>query len=122
MSPHSRRRVRLTRLAAAGFLAAALGLGAVACGGSSSSGAADPPSPSASTSVGSPAYSPPADSGYLGQASAQARQAFVTCMRHNSEPKFPSTLDPAAMQAAGIDFTSDAYRNAIAACRSKLLG
>jgi hypothetical protein len=114
---------RLGRFALTGVLAAALGFGAVACGGSSPS-ASGSSSPEATMPSGHPTGSALRSEiyRYLSTVSAQRRQAFVSCMHSNGEPNFPSQLTFGALQAAGITLRSSAFRSAFAACRSKLTG
>lgn len=118
------RTVRLTRLGFTGVLVAALGLGAVACGGSSpgASGSASPPASAAAgsgsvrgTGLESRIYK------YLNGVPAERKSAFVQCMRKNGEPSLPTTLTLSALQSAGITIRSTAFRSAFTSCKSTLV-
>lgn len=113
----------LARLGFTGVLVAALGLGTVACGGSSSSGASGSSSPAASA---------PAGTGraaglqgriyqYLNSLPASKKTAFVKCMRSNGEPSFPSSLTLSALRSAGITLRSSDFRSAFISCKSSLI-
>jgi len=119
-------RTRLSRLAPAGVLTVALGLGVAACGGTLSAGTGGPASPLAGSTgpagTGLPTTLPPAVSRYLKAATPQDRAAFTQCMRGSGVPGFPSSFTLAALQAAGIDVRSASFLAAARACKSKLLG
>jgi hypothetical protein len=116
---------RLSRLGLAVVLAATLGLGAVACGSSSSSPTAQghTPSPGALASGADRAGKA---IGRLSRASSQQRLAFAQCMRGNGVPHWPDSLPSsgtlASLQALGISISSASVRSAIKACKSKLTG
>jgi hypothetical protein len=112
------------RLACSGALIAALGLGAVACGGSASGASGGPSSsPTASAPVSSAAGGAGTASRiyqYLNGVSAKKKNSFVQCMRSNGESSFPSTLTIGALRSAGITLRSSTFRSAFASCRSTL--
>ncbi len=112
---------RLTRLGFTGVLVAALGLGAVACGGSSP-GASGSASPSASAAGGSATGTGLAARiyRYLNGVPENKKTAFIQCMHKNGEPRLPSTLTLTALQSAGITIRSAAFRSAFASCKSTL--
>jgi hypothetical protein len=112
----------LTRLGVTGVLAAALAVGAVACGGSSPGA-----SGSASAAASAPAAGAAGSTGlaariyrYLNGVPGQKKAAFVHCMRSNGEPSFPSALTLSALQSAGITLRSAQFRGAFLSCKSTL--
>lgn len=114
---------RLTRLGFTGVLIVALGLGAVACGGSSS-GASGSASPSASAAAGGSATGTGLEARiyrYLNGVPAKKKAAFIQCMHKNGEPRLPSTLTLTALQSAGITIRSAAFRDAFTSCKSTLV-
>jgi hypothetical protein len=113
----------MSRLGYTGVLVAALGVGAVACGGSSS-GASGSASPSAGSSATLPARGTGLENRiyhYLSTVPADKKSTFVHCMRSNGEPSFPSSLTLSALQSAGITMRSGTFRSAFLSCKSTLV-
>jgi hypothetical protein len=110
------------RLALAGLLIAALGLGTAACGTSPPGAAASStsPAPGVPAPAGTATGIPPGFAKVLSGSSAQDRLAFAQCMRENGVPSFPDTISQAALQAAGIEIRSASFLTAARACEPEL--